>query len=121
MSDIEQNKSHKDDQSLAIKEFIGPQADYYKTQFEKIGSSSGFTPTFNWAAALLGSIWFASRGLWNWALAFTICEIIGIVQIMRGLFGDLTSDLASRAKMIEMQLQIRETQLDKAIKDNVEI
>ena len=34
MSDIEQNKSHKDDQSLAIKEFIGPQADYYKTQFE---------------------------------------------------------------------------------------
>lgn len=120
MSDIEKNKSHKDDQSLAIKEFIGPQADYYKTQFEKIGSSSGFTPTFNWAAALLGSIWFASRGLWNWALAFTICEIIGIVQIMRGLFGDLTSDLASRAKMIEMQLQIRETQLDKAIKDNVE-
>ena len=61
MSDIEKNKPHKDDQWLAIKEFIGPQADYYKTQFEKIGSSSGFTPTFNWAAALLGSIWFASR------------------------------------------------------------
>ncbi len=120
MANKENKNSLDDDQSSAIVKFIGSQAEYYELQFKKIGSSSGFTPTFNWAAAFLGSVWFASRGLWNWALAFIVIEIIGIVQIMRGLFGDLTSDLASRVKMIEMQLKIRETQLDKAIKDSVE-
>ncbi len=109
-----------DDREQLITDFVGPKAPYYKEQFALVGSTAGLTWTFNAAAALLGSVWFAMRGLWNWALAFIILEIIGLVQIVRGAFGDLTSDLTSRVKTIELQLKIRQNQLEKAIQSGQE-
>ena len=59
-----------------IHAFVRTQPDYYSRQFERIGSSSRFTLTFNLWAGLLGSIWFGARGLWNWALPFLIIETL---------------------------------------------
>ena len=55
-----------------VGEFVRTNPEYYAEQFEKIGSSSKFTPIFNFFAGLFGPIWFGARGLWNWALAFLI-------------------------------------------------
>ena len=103
-----------------IGRFVGPNANYYAGQFESIGAKSGFTLTFNLAAAFFGSMFFAARGLWNLALAFIIVETLALVQIVRGAFGDLTSDMESRAATIATQLEIRRAQLDKAISDGAE-
>jgi len=109
------------DRDELIAEFVGPEvAPYYTEQFGLVASRSGLIRTFNLAAALLGSIWFAVRGMWNWALAFVIVELVALVQIVRGAFGDLTSDMMSRVKTIELQLKIRQNQLEKATQSGQE-
>ncbi|MBT8413472.1 MAG: DUF2628 domain-containing protein, partial [Boseongicola sp.] len=72
-----------------IRTFVRTNPDYYIAMFDKIGASSRFTPTVNIMAGLFGPIWFGARGLWNWALPFLIIEALALVQIARGLFGDL--------------------------------
>ena len=72
-----------------IRTFVRTSSDYYIDNFNKIGASSRFTPTFNLMAGLFGPIWFGARGLWSWALPFLIIEALALVQIARGLFGDL--------------------------------
>ena len=98
-----------------IREFVETSPDYYIEQFDKIGASSRFTPTFNLMAGLLGPIWFGARGLWSWALPFLILETLGFVQIARGLFGDLAADAMARIASIEGTLELRRKQLEAAI------
>jgi glycine betaine/proline transport system permease protein len=62
-----------------VERFVRTSPDYYERQFTRIGSSSRFTPTFNLFAGLFGPIWFAARGLWNWAVPFLIVETIAFV------------------------------------------
>ena len=99
----------------AIKNFVQTNPDYYILQFAKIGAKSKFTPTFNWVAGLLGPVWFGARGLWSWALAFLIIETVAFVQIIRGLFGDLSADAWKRIASIENTLDLRRQQLASAI------
>ena len=61
-----------DDQTTLIAQFVGSNAKYYENQFVSIGNRTKFTWTFNFIAAILGPIWFGLRGLWKWALPFTI-------------------------------------------------
>ena len=75
-----------------IRSFVRTSPDYYIRNFDKIGASSRFTPTFNLMAGLFGPIWFGARGLWSWALPFLVIEALAFVQIARGLFGDLAAD-----------------------------
>ncbi len=107
-----------------VGEFVETNPDYYRHQFEKIGSTSRFSWTFNLVAALLGPIWFGMRSLWKWALPFTILETFGVIQIARGLFGDLGADARERIAQIQGTLDFRYQQLDAAIKreaDNVDV
>ncbi len=53
-----------------IRTFVRTNPDYYIKNFDKIGMSARFTPTFNLFAGLFGPIWFGARGLWAWALSF---------------------------------------------------
>ena len=101
-----------------IEEFVGSNPDYYRRQFNRIGNKSDFTWTFNFAAALFGPIWFGLRGLWKWGLPFTIVEAFALAQIGRGIWGDLTAEVASRIQMMELQLNLRRTQLEAAIESN---
>jgi len=107
-----------------VEKFVDLNADYYDTQFTKIGASSRFTWTFNLIAALLGPIWYGIRGLWNWGLPFAIVEAFAYVQISRGLWGDLAADARERIGQIEGTLEFRYKQLEAAIKneaDNVDV
>lgn len=101
-----------------IRTFVRTSPDYYIRNFEKIGASSRFTPTFNLMAGIFGPVWFGARGLWSWALPFLILEAIAFVQIARGLFGDLAADAMQRIASIEGTLELRRQQLAAAIENN---
>ncbi len=101
-----------------IRTFVRTSPDYYIRNFDKIGASARFTPTFNWVAGLLGPVWFGARGLWSWALPFLIIEALALVQIARGLFGDLAADARARIASIEGTLELRKQQLASAIETN---
>ena len=98
-----------------IRAFVRTSPDYYIRMFDKVGSSSSFTPTFNLMAAIFGPVWFGARGLWNWALPFLIIEAVAFVQIARGLFGDLGAEAMARIASIEGTLDLRRQQLAAAI------
>ena len=98
-----------------IATFVRTNPDYYIAQFDKIGASSKFTATFNFFAGLFGPVWFGARGLWSWALPFLIIEVLALVQISRGLFGDLAAEAFKRIASIEGTLELRRSQLAAAI------
>ena len=101
-----------------LAKFVRTNPAYYAAQFENIGARPGFVWTFNPWAGALGPIWFAARGLWNWALAFLIIETFGLVQLVRGLFGDLAAAAWARIAQIEGTLELRRQQLAAAIANN---
>ncbi len=103
-----------------IEKFVRTHPNYYVRQFEKINSHSGFSWTINFWAGVLGPIWYAARGLWNWALTFLIIETFAFVQIIRGFFGDLASEAWERIARIEGTLELRKQQLASAIENNSE-
>ena len=103
-----------------IRTFVRTSPEYYIRMFDRIGASAKFTPTLNIVAGVFGPIWFGARGLWNWALPFLIIEAIAIVQIARGLFGDLAADAMARIASIEGTLELRRKQLASAIENNTD-
>ncbi len=98
----------------AVVEFAGSNADYYRDQFKKIGDQRGFKFTFNWAAWLLGSIWFGVRNLWSYFLPFIAIETLAVVQVARGIWGDLGAPILQRLGGIEQTLSVRREQLANA-------
>ena len=107
--------AYADERRENIRTFVRTSPDYYIKNFNKIGASSRFTPTFNLMAGLFGPVWFGARGLWSWALPFLILEVLALVQIARGLFGDLGADAMARIASIEGTLELRRQQLAAAI------
>jgi len=105
----------QEDRDELVATFVGSNPDYYRRQFNMIGGKSGFTWTFNAVAALLGPIWFGLRGLWNWGLPFVILETFALIQIARGMFGDLGAEARERIAQIEGTLAFRKEQLAAAI------
>ena len=125
MSEIAQNPLEATDTQAAlayaadrrknVRVFVRTNGEYYIRQFDRIGASAKFTATFNPMAGLFGPIWFGARGLWSWALPFLVIEMLAIVQIARGLFGDLAADAFARIASIEGTLELRRQQLAAAI------
>ena len=102
-SDIEVDRETLD---ASIKEFAGPNGDYYVNVFHKIHDATGFFPnTFNLWAAVLGPLWAASRAIWGMFWAFLILEIIAWVQIGRGAWGNPGADIAERAARQQARAQ----------------
>ena len=103
-----------------ITRFVTTSPGYYRDQFARIGNEAKFVMTFNFWAGLLGPIWFSTRGMWNWGLTFLIMETFAVVQIVRGLFGDLSSEAWERIARIEGTLELRRQQLASAIENNTD-
>ncbi len=103
-----------------VGKFVKTSSDYYRNQFATIGGDAKFVWTFNLWAGLLGPIWFAARGMWNWGLTFLILETFAVVQIVRGLFGDLAVAAWERIGKIEGTLELRRQQLASAIENNTD-
>lgn len=102
----------------SIKDFAGPNGDYYVTAFHTIHDNTGIVPkTFNIAAALLGPLWAAPRAIWGMFWTFLILEIIAWVQIGRGLWGNLGADFIARADQQRERMQERLDQAAAAADD----
>ena len=108
------------ERSEQVEGFVKTSPGYYREQFARIGSQSKFVPTFNFWAGILGPVWFCARGMWNWGLSFLILETLAVVQIVRGLFGDLSSEAWERIAKIEGTLELRRQQLESAIENNTD-
>ncbi|QGX98260.1 ABC transporter permease subunit [Roseovarius faecimaris] len=104
-SDIEVDREALD---ASIKNFAGPNGDYYVGTFHKIHDNTGLIPkTFNWAAALFGPLWAASRAVWGMFWIFLILEIIAWVQIGRGWWGNLGAEFMDRVAQQTAKMQER--------------
>ncbi len=113
-----------DQRNTDIATFVESNPGYYQKQFDYIGSRPGFSWTFNLIAALLGPIWYGMRGLWNWGLPFVILETMAVIQLGRGLFGDLGAEARQRIVDIQGTLEFRNAQLEAAIEkqsDKIEV
>lgn len=108
----------KPNQTTLIQQFTGNSTSYYPAVFKKIGDNTGISFSFNWAAALLGSVWFGMRSLWSWFLPFIVIETFGVIQITRGIWGDLAAPFLQRLTGIEKTLALRREQLIDAQANN---
>ncbi|WP_029062869.1 ABC transporter permease subunit [Labrenzia sp. DG1229] len=100
-----------------VKTFVSVNEDYYEQQFKVIGDKRGFALTWNWVAFLLGSIWYGMRSLWAYFLPFVALETLSVVQLARGIWGDLGAPILARLPGIEATLQQRYEQLAEAKKN----
>ena len=89
------------DQSAAIRQFARQRADYYVSHFTRIQSTGERVWSFNWAAALGGPFWAAARGVWGFFWLFVILELVALVQVGRGLWGDLGADKVAEAGKLQ--------------------
>ncbi|MCY4051044.1 MAG: proline/glycine betaine ABC transporter permease [Gammaproteobacteria bacterium] len=89
------------DISESVTEFTGTSGKYYAHEFGRVQeSSSGYCWTFNLGSALFGPLWATARGLWGLFWVFSVLELIVIVMIGLGSWGDLGSDQFARAEKL---------------------
>ncbi len=112
------NKIKNLSRSELIKNFVISNPDYYIKEFKKIGSKPSYSYSFNLFAALFGPVWFGLRNVWNYALAFLIVETFAVVQIVRGLFGNITKDAIEKIDKIQSTIDFRYKQLEAAKENN---
>ena len=115
---MENKQINNPSRSELITDFVKSNPQYYIKEFQKIGSKPSFSFSFNLYAAILGPIWFGMRNIWNWALAFLIIETFSVVQIIRGLFGNITKDALEKIDKIQSTIDFRNKQLEAAIENN---
>ena len=85
----------------SITEFAGRQAPFYVSRFRLLLSARKGTWTLNRAALLFGPLWAAARGLWGFFWLFAILELFALVQVGRGLWGDLGAPKRAEAERLQ--------------------
>ena len=83
--------------------FVRTRQAYYGREFEKIQAATRFPWSWNGVAALAGPFWGASRGLWGYFWTFLILEVLALVQIGRGWWGDLGADKLARLERLTLK------------------
>jgi len=94
----------------SIEEFVQDNPSYYKKAFASIQDATGFVLSWNTAAAVLGPIWAAFRGVWGFFWTFLVLELFALVQIGRGLWGELGADHIARFEKLSANIAQREQQ-----------
>ena len=94
----------------SVVDFVRDNDSYYSTQFSKIQGKNGFVFSWNMMAALFGPLWGAFRGLWGFFWTFLILELFALVQLGRGLWGELGADQISRYERLLVNIGKREQQ-----------
>lgn len=101
---VQDTSSHFPDVDItqSVHDFTGTKGEYYATEFKRVQkSSSGYCWTFNLGAAVFGPLWATARGLWGLFWVFAVLELVVIVMIGQGLWGDLGSDKFARADRLQ--------------------
>lgn len=94
----------------SVSEFVKENDGYYAEQFAKIQGKNGFAVSWNNMAALFGPLWGAFRGLWGFFWTFLILELFALVQLGRGLWGELGADQITRYEKLLVNIGKREQQ-----------
>ena len=115
---MENKQLNNPSRSELITDFVKSNPEYYIEKFQQIGSKPTFSFSFNLYAAILGPIWFGMRNIWNWALTFLIIETFSVVQIIRGLFGNITAEAIQKIEQVQSTIAFRNKQLESAITSN---
>ena len=115
---MENKQNNIPSRSELITDFVKTNPNYYIEQFQIIGSKPTFSFSFNLYAAILGPIWFGMRNIWNWSLTFLIIETFAVVQIIRGLFGNITAEAVQKIEQVQSTIAFRNKQLEAAITNN---
>ena len=99
------------DDSRDVHAFAVENASYYGTEFKRIEGKTGFVVSWNRAAATLGPIWGAARGAWGFFWIFLILELFALVQVGRGLWGELGAEELERYNRIQENIEAREARV----------
>ena len=91
-----------------VETFAVQNGDYYRREFERIQGKTGFAWSWNTMAALLGPLWGAARGAWGFFWTFLVLELFAIVQLGRGLWGELGGDLIAKYERLQANIARRE-------------
>ena len=94
----------------SVAEFVQENESYYSQQFTKIQGTNGFAFSWNTMAALFGPLWGAFRGAWGFFWTFLVLELFALVQIGRGLWGELGADQLARYEKLLVNIAKREDQ-----------
>lgn len=94
----------------SVAEFVQTNENYYTEQFAKIQGTTGFAFSWNTMAALFGPLWGALRGAWGFFWTFLVLELFALVQIGRGLWGELGADQLARYEKLLANIAKREQQ-----------
>ena len=89
----------------SVGKFAGARHAYYDREFEKIQAATRFPWSWNTMAALAGPLWSAGRGLWGFFWTFLVLEVLALVQIGRGWWGELGADQLARLERITVKHQ----------------
>ena len=93
-----------------IREFAGPNANYYAKTFVVIQSTSKTTWTFNPAAMLFGAVWAGARGLSFLFLLLAFLDLAALGPLVQGLTGGVSSDLTKRLQQLEENVTKRRSE-----------
>lgn len=102
-----------------VSAFIDRGATYYLRQFKRIERYGWRGYSFNPAAALFGPIWASARGLSGLFWFCFLTEMLGVVLISMGLWGDLGSEFFARADRLEAQSLSRLEAAETALAEGV--
>lgn len=104
----------------AIAQFIGYESNYYVHQFDRLDESSRPIASFNFAAAVLGPIWWCMRNLWLYFWVFLFFECLAFVQVFRGLFAELGGEELARGERLQKMAEIRRAEAESALADGAD-
>lgn len=99
----------------SVGEFANENATYYATEFAKIQGTTGFPWSWNTMAAVFGPLWGAARGAWGFFWTFLVLELFALVQLGKGLWGELGADQLARYERLATNIAMREQQAEEAI------
>ena len=103
------------DISDTVKEFAGTNGEYYAREFKKLQSSkSGYCWTLNLGSAVFGPLWATARGLWGLFWVFSLLEMVFLVMLGLGVWGDLGADKFARAERMQTNYEKMMTRAETA-------
>ena len=86
----------------SVAEFVKENDGYYSKEFNKIQSATKFPWSWNTMAAVAGPFWGAARGLWGFFWIFMVLELLALVQIGKGLWGELGAGQMARIERLSI-------------------
>ncbi len=120
MQDSQNNSAETNQLASSVEDFVGTNGAYYSREFNKIQSVTKFPYSWNWMAAIAGPFWGAARGLWGFFWTFLVLEILALVQLGKGLWGELGAEQLARIEKIEPRIQSFMEKYQAALSENSE-